>query len=117
MNLLILAPDIPEEILFMQPWPVEMRLVTEKILRPVLQTLVWSEQRKHRRCQDRHPLHHEGPQSGERGVPALLGHPAVRAHRAELWRATAVTRAVGDTARQFGLCAHALRQGRTNTGS
>jgi hypothetical protein len=46
MNLLILAPDIQEEILFM---PAVIRggpPVTEKTIKPVLQTLVWSEQRE-----------------------------------------------------------------------
>lgn len=41
-----LAPDIHEEILFMPPVTREDPPVTEKILRPVLQTLVWSEQRE-----------------------------------------------------------------------
>jgi hypothetical protein len=45
MNLLILAPDIQEEILFMPPVTRGGPPVTEKTLRPVLQTLVWSEQR------------------------------------------------------------------------
>jgi hypothetical protein len=45
MNLLILAPDIQEEILFMPPVTHGDAPVTEKTLRPVLQTLVWSEQR------------------------------------------------------------------------
>jgi hypothetical protein len=46
MNLLILAPDIQEEILFMLPVTSGDPPVTEKTLRPVLQTLVWSEQRE-----------------------------------------------------------------------
>jgi hypothetical protein len=46
MNLLILAPDIQEEILFMPPVTSGDPPVTEKTLRPVLQTLVWSEQRE-----------------------------------------------------------------------
>jgi hypothetical protein len=46
MNLLILAPDIQEEILFMPPVTHGDPPVTEKTLRPVLQTLVWSEQRE-----------------------------------------------------------------------
>jgi hypothetical protein len=46
MNLLILAPDIQEEILFLPPVSRGGPPVTEKIMRPVLQTLVWSEQRE-----------------------------------------------------------------------
>ena len=46
MNLLILAPDIQEKILFMPPVTSGDPPVTEKTLRPVLQTLVWSEQRE-----------------------------------------------------------------------
>ena len=46
MNLLILAPDIQEEILFMPPVTSGDPPVTEKTLRPVLETLVWSEQRE-----------------------------------------------------------------------
>jgi hypothetical protein len=40
------APDIQEEILFMPPVTSGDPPVTEKTLRPVLQTLVWSEQRE-----------------------------------------------------------------------
>jgi hypothetical protein len=46
MNLLILAPDIQEEILFLPPVSRGGPPVTEKTLRPVLQTLLWSEQRE-----------------------------------------------------------------------
>jgi hypothetical protein len=46
MNLLILAPDIQEEILFMPPVTKGPAPVTERDLRPLLKTLVWSEQRE-----------------------------------------------------------------------
>jgi hypothetical protein len=46
MNLLILAPDIQEEILFMAPVTKGPAPVTERDLRPLLKTLVWSEQRE-----------------------------------------------------------------------
>jgi hypothetical protein len=46
MNLLILAPDIQEEILFMPPVIRGGTPVTEKTIKPVLQSLVWSEQRE-----------------------------------------------------------------------
>ena len=46
INLLILAPDIQEEILFMASVTSGDPPVTEKTLRPVLKTLVWSEQRE-----------------------------------------------------------------------
>jgi hypothetical protein len=45
MNLLVLAPDIQEEILFMPPMTKGSTPVTERDLRPLLKTLVWSEQR------------------------------------------------------------------------
>jgi hypothetical protein len=45
MNLLALAPDIQEEILFMPPVGKGPAPVTERDLRPLLKTLVWSEQR------------------------------------------------------------------------
>ena len=47
MNLLILSPDIQGEILFMLPVTHGDPPVSEKTLRPVLETLVWSEQREH----------------------------------------------------------------------
>jgi hypothetical protein len=46
MNLLVLAPDIQEEILFMPPVTKGPAPVTERDLRPLLKTLVWSEQRE-----------------------------------------------------------------------
>jgi hypothetical protein len=46
MNLLILAPDVQEEILFMPSVTRGDPPVTERTLQPVLQTLVWSEQRE-----------------------------------------------------------------------
>ena len=46
MNLLVLAPDIQEEILFMPPVTQGSASVTERDLRPLVKTLVWSEQRK-----------------------------------------------------------------------
>jgi hypothetical protein len=45
MNLLVLAPDIQEEILFMPAVTKRAAPVTERDLRPLLKTLVWSEQR------------------------------------------------------------------------
>ena len=45
MNLLFLAPDIQEEILFMPPVTRGPVPVTERDLRPLVKTLVWSEQR------------------------------------------------------------------------
>jgi hypothetical protein len=45
MNLLVLAPDIQEEILFMPAVTKGPAPVTERDLRPLLKTLVWSEQR------------------------------------------------------------------------
>jgi hypothetical protein len=45
MNLLFLAPDIQEEILFMPPVTEGHAPVTERDLRQVLKTVVWSEQR------------------------------------------------------------------------
>jgi hypothetical protein len=47
MNLLVLAPDIQEELLFWPPITRGRPPVTERQLRPLLQTLVWSEQRVH----------------------------------------------------------------------
>jgi hypothetical protein len=46
MNLLVLAPDIQEEILFMPPVTKGPAPVTERDLRPLVKTLVWSEQRE-----------------------------------------------------------------------
>ena len=46
MNLLVLAPDIQEEILFMAPVRRGRAAITEKKLKPVLATLVWAEQRE-----------------------------------------------------------------------
>ena len=45
MNLLVLAPDIQEEILFLPPVSKGAAPITERDLRPLLKTLVWSEQR------------------------------------------------------------------------
>jgi hypothetical protein len=45
MDLLVLAPDIQEEILFLPPVIKGPAPVTEHDLRPLLKTLVWSEQR------------------------------------------------------------------------
>jgi hypothetical protein len=46
MNLLVLAPDIQEEILFMPPVTKGPAPVTERDLRSLVKTLVWSEQRE-----------------------------------------------------------------------
>jgi hypothetical protein len=46
MNLLVLAPDIQEEILFMPPVATGPAPVTERDLRSLVKTLVWSEQRE-----------------------------------------------------------------------
>jgi hypothetical protein len=46
MNLLVLAPDIQEEILFMPPVTKGPAQITERDLRPLVKTLVWSEQRE-----------------------------------------------------------------------
>jgi hypothetical protein len=46
MNLLYLAPDIQEEILFLPPVTEGQPAITERDLRQVLKTVVWSEQRK-----------------------------------------------------------------------
>jgi hypothetical protein len=46
MNLLFLAPDIQEEILFMPAITQGQPAVTERHLRQVLKTVVWSEQRE-----------------------------------------------------------------------
>jgi hypothetical protein len=46
MNLLTLAPDIQEEILFLSPVIEGQPPVTERDLREVLKTVVWSEQRE-----------------------------------------------------------------------
>jgi hypothetical protein len=46
MNLLFLAPDIQEEILFMPSITQGQPELTERDLRQVLKTLVWSEQRE-----------------------------------------------------------------------
>lgn len=45
MNLLVLAPDIQEELLFLPPVTKGPSPVSERVLRPLLKTLVWSEQR------------------------------------------------------------------------
>jgi hypothetical protein len=45
MNLLVLAPDIQEELLFLPPVARGQSSVSERVLRPLLKTLVWSEQR------------------------------------------------------------------------
>jgi hypothetical protein len=55
MNLLVLAPDIQEEILFLPPVTKGPAPVTERDLRPLLKTLVWSEQRE--RWAVMRPLH------------------------------------------------------------
>ena len=47
MNLLVLAPDIQEEILFMPAVTKGSAPITERDLRPLLKTLAWSEQREH----------------------------------------------------------------------
>jgi hypothetical protein len=46
INLLYLAPDIQEEILFLPPVTAGQPPVTERALRDVLKTVVWTEQRK-----------------------------------------------------------------------
>ena len=46
MNLLVLAPDIQEEVLFMPPVARGSAPITERDLRPLLKMLVWSEQRE-----------------------------------------------------------------------
>jgi hypothetical protein len=46
MNLLVLAPDIQEEILFLPPVTERSAPITERDLRPLVKTLVWSEQRE-----------------------------------------------------------------------
>jgi hypothetical protein len=46
MNLLFLAPDIQEEILFLPPATEGQPMLTERDLRQVLKTVVWSEQRE-----------------------------------------------------------------------
>jgi hypothetical protein len=46
MNLLGLAPEIQEEILFLPPVAEGRPVVTERDLRQVLKTAVWSEQRE-----------------------------------------------------------------------
>ena len=46
MNLLGLAPDIQEEIFFLPPVTAGQPTVTERHLRDVLKTVVWSEQRE-----------------------------------------------------------------------
>jgi hypothetical protein len=45
MNLLVLAPDIQEEILFLPPETKGRSPVSERVLLPLLKTLLWSEQR------------------------------------------------------------------------
>ena len=46
MNLLALAPDIQEEIFFLPPVTEGRPAITERHLRQVLKTVVWSEQRE-----------------------------------------------------------------------
>jgi hypothetical protein len=46
MNLLALAPDIQEEIFFLPPVTEGRPSITERHLRQVLKTVVWSEQRE-----------------------------------------------------------------------
>jgi hypothetical protein len=46
MNLLFLAPDIQEEIFFLPPVTERRPAITERNLRQVLKTAVWSEQRE-----------------------------------------------------------------------
>jgi hypothetical protein len=46
MNLLGLAPDIQEEIFFLPPVTKGQPAITERDLRQVLKTAVWSEQRE-----------------------------------------------------------------------
>jgi hypothetical protein len=46
MNLLSLAPDIQEEILFLRPVTDGRPALSERHLRRVLKTVVWSEQRE-----------------------------------------------------------------------
>jgi hypothetical protein len=46
MNLLGLAPEIQEEIFFLPPVTEGQPSVTERHLRQVLKTVVWSEQRE-----------------------------------------------------------------------
>jgi hypothetical protein len=48
MNLLGLAPDLQEEIFFLPPVTEGRPAITERHLRQVLKTVVWSEQRKMR---------------------------------------------------------------------
>jgi hypothetical protein len=46
MNLLGLAPDIQEEIFFLPPVTAGRPAISERHLREVLKTVVWSEQRE-----------------------------------------------------------------------
>jgi hypothetical protein len=46
MNLLVLAPDIQEELLFLPPVTERSAPINERDLRPLVRTLVWSEQRE-----------------------------------------------------------------------
>jgi hypothetical protein len=46
MNLLSLAPDIQKAIFFLPPVTAGQPAITERHLRQVLKTLVWSEQRE-----------------------------------------------------------------------
>lgn len=46
MNLLCLAPDVQEEILFLPPTESGRDAVTEKQLRPIAGTAGWSKQRQ-----------------------------------------------------------------------
>jgi hypothetical protein len=46
MNLLVLAPDIQEEIFFLPPVTEGRPAITERHMRQVLTTVVWGEQRK-----------------------------------------------------------------------
>lgn len=44
MNLLLLAPDIQEEVLALE-YPAGRELITERTLRRLLESLVWEDQR------------------------------------------------------------------------
>ena len=46
LSLRFLAPEIQEEILFLPPTRPGCRALTERHLRPLLRTLIWSEQRR-----------------------------------------------------------------------
>ena len=46
LNLLLLAPDIQEELLFLPPAKRGPEIITERTLRYVLRTPLWCEQRE-----------------------------------------------------------------------